>query len=90
MIKDISKGLGIGNGTELMVPRIPLLVVLQSLESSDLSLEASLKIFEEGVKLISFCSKKLEEAEQKVTMLVKESDGKYTQQSFDMESKDET
>ena len=64
--------------------------IVQSLESSDLSLEDSLKIFEEGVKLISFCSKKLEEAEQKVTMLVKESDGKYTQQSFDMESKEET
>ena len=64
--------------------------IVQSLEGSDLSLEDSLKIFEEGVKLIGFCSKKLEEAEQKVTMLVKESDGKYTQQSFDMEPKDET
>ena len=64
--------------------------IVQSLESSDLPLEDALKIFEEGVKLISFCSKKLEEAEQKVTMLVKQSDGKYTQQPFEMESKDET
>lgn len=64
--------------------------IVQSLEGSDLSLEDALKIFEEGVKLISFCSKKLEEAEQKVTMLVKQSDGKYTQQPFEMESKDET
>ncbi|UCB50106.1 MAG: exodeoxyribonuclease VII small subunit [Deltaproteobacteria bacterium] len=64
--------------------------IVQSLEGSDLSLEESLKIFEEGVKLISFCSKKLEEAEQKVTMLVKQGDGKYTQQPFEMESKDET
>jgi exodeoxyribonuclease VII small subunit len=64
--------------------------IVQSLESSDLSLDNSLAIFEEGVKLISFCSKKLEEAEQKVTMLVKESNGKYTQQPFEMESKEET
>ena len=64
--------------------------IVESLESGDLSLEDSLKIFEEGVKLISFCSKKLEEAEQKVTMLVKESDGKYTQQPFEMGRKDET
>jgi exodeoxyribonuclease VII small subunit len=64
--------------------------IVQSLESSDLSLEDSLAVFEEGVKLISFCSKKLEEAEEKVNMLVKESDGKYTQQPFEMESKDET
>lgn len=64
--------------------------IVQSLEGSDLSLEDSLEIFEEGVKLIRFCSKKLEEAEQKVTMLVKESDGKYTQQPFEVEPKDET
>jgi exodeoxyribonuclease VII small subunit len=63
--------------------------IVQSLESSDLSLEDSLEIFEEGVKLINFCSKKLEEAEQKVTMLVKESDGKYAHQSFEGGSKDE-
>ena len=63
--------------------------IVQSLESSDLSLEDSLEIFEKGVKLISFCSKKLEEAEQKVTLLVKESDGKYAHQSFEDGSKDE-
>jgi exodeoxyribonuclease VII small subunit len=64
--------------------------IVQSLESSDLSLDDSLAIFEEGVKLIGFCSKKLEEAEEKVNMLVKEGDGKYTQQPFEMDSKDET
>lgn len=63
--------------------------IVQSLESSDLSLDDSLAIFEEGVKLIGFCSKKLEEAEEKVNLLVKESDEKYTQQPFEMESKDE-
>ena len=56
--------------------------IVESLEESDLSLDDSLKIFEEGVKLIGFCSKKLEEVEQKVTMLVKENEGKYTQQPF--------
>ena len=57
--------------------------IVENLESGDLSLENSLKIFEEGMKLVSFCSKKLEEAEQKVTKLVKESDGRYTQQPFE-------
>ena len=64
--------------------------IVQSLESGDLSLEDSIKTFEEGMKLVTFCSKKLEEAEQKVTMLVQESDGKYTQQRFEIEQKDET
>lgn len=58
--------------------------IVQGLESGDLSLEESLKIFEEGMKLIKFCSKKLEEAEQKVTMLVKDSEGKYQQQPFEI------
>ena len=57
--------------------------IVESLEESDLSLNDSLKIFEEGVKLIGFCSKKLEEVEQKVTMLVKENEGKYSQQPFE-------
>lgn len=64
--------------------------IVQSLESGDLALEDSLGIFEEGMKLVGFCSKKLEEVEQKVTLLVKESNGQYTQQSFEMEEKDKT
>jgi exodeoxyribonuclease VII small subunit len=63
--------------------------VVESLESGELSLKESLQIFEEGMKLVSFCSKKLEEAEQKITMLIKESDGKYTHQPFDMKEGDE-
>ena len=64
--------------------------IVKNLESGDLSLEESLGIFEEGMKLVSFCSQKLEEAERKVTMLVKESNGKYTHQPFEIKEKDET
>jgi exodeoxyribonuclease VII small subunit len=64
--------------------------IVQSLESAELPLEDSLSIFEEGMKLARFCSKKLEEAEQKVTLLVKESDEKYSQIPFRMEENEET
>ena len=64
--------------------------IVESLEGGDLTLEESLKIFEEGMKLIRFCSKKLEEAEQKVTLLVKESGGTLTQQPFDLNDKEES
>ena len=64
--------------------------IVEKLESGDLSLEDSLKMFEEGMKLIRFCSEKLEEAEQKVTMLVKESGGKFVQQPFEVEEKQGT
>jgi exodeoxyribonuclease VII small subunit len=62
--------------------------IVESLESGELSLEDSLKIFEEGMNLVSFCSKKLEEAEQKVTMLVKDQSGKYMQQPFEVGEKE--
>ena len=61
--------------------------IVEDLESGDLSLEASLKIFEEGMKLVNVCSKRLEEAEQKVTLLVKERNGKYAEQPFEIEEK---
>ena len=63
--------------------------IVQSLESGDLALEDSIKTFEEGMKLVGFCSAKLEEAEQKVTLLVKESEGKYRQVPFETEEQDE-
>ena len=63
--------------------------IVESLESGDLSLEESLKIFEEGMKLANFCSKKLEEAEQKVSMLIKDQNGKYTQQPFEVGQKED-
>jgi exodeoxyribonuclease VII small subunit len=60
--------------------------IVQDLEEGELPLEESLKIFEEGMKLIKLCSGKLEEAEKKVTLLVQESGGKYTQVPFEPEA----
>ena len=73
------------NGTYLNGQRIDK----QELEDGDLSLEESLKAFEEGMDLVKFCSKKLEEVEQKVTRLIKESEGKYSHQPFEIEDKEE-
>jgi len=62
--------------------------IVETLESGDLALDESLKIFEEGMALVNFCTKKLEEAEQKVTILIKESEGNWTQQPFETEEKE--
>lgn len=62
--------------------------IVGNLERGDLSLEESLSRFEEGMRLVGFCSKKLDEAEQKVTLLMKESGGKYSQQPFEWEEKE--
>ena len=39
------------------------------LEKGDMSLDESLKIFEEGIKLSRFCEKKLTEVEHKIEVL---------------------
>lgn len=39
------------------------------IESGDLTLDESLKLFEEGIKLSRFCEKKLTAAEQKIEIL---------------------
>jgi exodeoxyribonuclease VII small subunit len=62
--------------------------IVETLESGDLALDQSLKIFEEGMGLVNFCTRKLEEAEQKVTILIKESEGKWAQQPFATEEKE--
>lgn len=63
--------------------------IVESLESGALSLEESLKIFEEGMNLVNFCSKKLEEAEQKVTILIKDQNGKVGRQPFEVGQKED-
>ena len=49
--------------------------LVDQMESGELSLEASLKIFEEGIKLTRECQKALKEVEQKVSLLM-EKNGK--------------
>jgi len=51
------------------------------LEEGDLSLEESLKKFEEGVKLSHFCNRKLEEAQKRISLLLKK-DGEFTAMPF--------
>ena len=48
--------------------------IVRALEEGKLSLEESLKAFEQGIKLVNLCNGKLSEAEQKVKILLS-SDG---------------
>jgi len=45
--------------------------ITEELESGELTLEDSLKKFDEGIKLADFCQQKLLEAQQKVDLLLK-------------------
>ena len=56
--------------------------IVAGLETGTISLEDSLKKYEEGIKLARFCSHKLEEAEQKIEILTQDKDGKLTREPF--------
>ena len=59
--------------------------IVTELESGELALEQSLKLFEEGVKLARVCNARLEEAERKVEVLLKDKNGKLTARPFQEE-----
>jgi exodeoxyribonuclease VII small subunit len=62
--------------------------IVVQLEAGDLTLDRSLELFEEGIKVSRFCSLKLEEAERKVDILIKTSSGTLEEMPFseDIES----
>jgi exodeoxyribonuclease VII small subunit len=57
--------------------------IVSKLEEGDIPLEDSLKLFEEGIKLSRLCNQKLDEAEKKVEVLLKDKEGTLTPHSFD-------
>ena len=44
--------------------------ITTELEAGELGLEKSLKKFDEGIELVKYCSKKLDEARQRVDLLI--------------------
>ena len=49
--------------------------IVQRLESGELSLDESLKLYEQGIGLSRLCHQKLEEAEGKIETLIKDAAG---------------
>jgi exodeoxyribonuclease VII small subunit len=48
--------------------------LLRKMEGGDLALEESLKAFEEGIRLSRLCTERLDEAERRVEILLREDD----------------
>ncbi len=48
--------------------------ITDELEEGELTLEKSLKKFDEGIALVQFCNQKLEEAKTRVDLLLKKED----------------
>jgi len=52
--------------------------IVQDLETGDMPLEKAIKKFEEGIRVSKYCSEKLDESEKRITLLMRDSDGKNT------------
>jgi exodeoxyribonuclease VII small subunit len=48
--------------------------LVKKMEAGDMTLDESLKAFEEGTRLARFCAKKLDEAERRVDLLLRQGD----------------
>ena len=60
--------------------------IVQELESGDLPLEKAISKFEEGIRLSKFCSKKLDETEKRITVLLQDQEGNVSQKPFPSEN----
>ena len=60
--------------------------IVEELESGDLSLDQTLKRFQDGIKLSRFCEKKLDETEKQVSLLLREEDGTIRETPFEEEA----
>lgn len=56
--------------------------IVQELEDGELPLEKAIQKFEEGIQLTKFCSQKLDETEKKVSLLLKNAEGKIAEKPF--------
>ena len=57
--------------------------IVSKMEKGDIPLEESLKFFEEGIRLSRLCNQKLDEAEKRVEVLLKDKEGVLKPQPFD-------
>ncbi len=63
--------------------------IVADMEAAELPLEDVLKKYEEGTRLVRFCTQKLDEAEKKIELLTKNSDGTAKLEPFEPEAGDE-
>lgn len=57
--------------------------IVQALEGGDLPLEKSLELFEEGIRLSRQCQERLSQAERRIEILLRDSQGRPVVNTFE-------
>lgn len=56
--------------------------IVKKLEKGELTLDESIEYFQKGVELTKYCSKRLDEAERSITMLVEGENGQIIEKDM--------
>jgi exodeoxyribonuclease VII small subunit len=70
------------NGTSFERALAELEEIVKKLEKGELTLDDSIACFQRGVELTKYCSKRLDEAERSITMLVEGENGTVTEKEM--------
>jgi len=54
--------------------------IVEKLEKGNVSLEEAISLFERGIELSKYCNNKIDEAEKRITMLLKDEKGNIIEQ----------
>jgi exodeoxyribonuclease VII small subunit len=58
--------------------------IVSVLEKGDVALEDSITNFQHGIELSRYCSKKLDEAEKKISILLQDEEGNLIEKDFEI------
>lgn len=56
--------------------------IVEELEKGEVSLDQSIEMFQKGVELSKYCSKRLDEIEKKITVLIEDDKGEIKEELF--------
>lgn len=63
--------------------------IVQTLEQGEIPLEKALALFEKGIGLVGICSRKLDEVEKRVEILMRDHEGVLTSRVWERNNEEE-
>ncbi|MDR3288664.1 MAG: exodeoxyribonuclease VII small subunit [Peptococcaceae bacterium] len=60
--------------------------IVKSLEEQEIPLEKALNLFREGVELVQYCSRQLDQGEKQMEILLEEADGKLRVEAANLQT----
>ncbi|MDD4189357.1 MAG: exodeoxyribonuclease VII small subunit [Eubacteriales bacterium] len=56
--------------------------IVEKMEKGDMTLDQSIEMFQKGIELSNYCSRRLDEVEKRITILIKDDNGNIRESDF--------